>query len=457
MKSYDSYQTSPCDWIERIPLGWVAKRIKAIFKLRDERNYKPLSEVNLISLYTSIGVRQHKDIEHTTGNKARNADGYKVVYPDDIIVNILLCWMGAIGRSDYYGVTSPAYDIYTPIAPVNTKYFNYLFRTPMFAQQCYRAGKGIMAMRWRTYSPQFSNIVVPFPPCEVQDLIVRFLDWKVSSINKLIRIKRQQIVHLEELKKAIVSRVITKGLNPNAKMKDSGVRWIGNIPDGWDVVRIKWLFNETDERNHQENAELLSFSKKRGLIPFTEASDKAPSAGDLSNYKLLRKGQLLENRMQAWHGMFICADREGCVSPDYSVFNPSLTRPVNVKFYEYVFRCSIWVDQFANASRGIGDGFNRLYTPRFGAIFTINPSLEEQNQIVNYLDDLTRKLNSLIESINERIGVLRELKTRLIADAVTGRIDIRGIEIPEYEFVEDEVDSTDEEIDSEEEMEESEE
>ena len=96
MKSYEAYKTPPCDWIEKIPSHWEARRIKTIFALRDERNYKPLSDVNLISLYTSVGVRQHKDIEHTTGNKARNADGYKIVYPNDIIVNILLCWMGAI-------------------------------------------------------------------------------------------------------------------------------------------------------------------------------------------------------------------------------------------------------------------------------------------------------------------------------------------------------------------------
>ena len=105
MIAYDEYKVSSCDWIETIPKQWQIQRIKHLFKLRDERNYSPLSDVNLISLYSSVGVQQHKDIEHTTGNKAQNADGYKIVHPNDIVVNILLCWMGAIGRSEYYGVT----------------------------------------------------------------------------------------------------------------------------------------------------------------------------------------------------------------------------------------------------------------------------------------------------------------------------------------------------------------
>ena len=213
MIPYSTYRTSSCDWIDRIPANWRAQRIKSIFGLRDERNFKPLNEVNLISLYTGLGVRQHKDIEHTTGNKARNADGYKVVYPDDIVVNILLCWMGAIGRSDYHGVTSPAYDIYKPkTTEINTQYYNYLMRTPMFAQQCYKVGKGIMAMRWRTYSPQFSNIVIPVPPRDEQDQIVRFLDWKVSSINKLISNYRHQIVLLEEMKQRKIDEAVVKGI-----------------------------------------------------------------------------------------------------------------------------------------------------------------------------------------------------------------------------------------------------
>ena len=139
--------------------------------------------------------------------------------------------------------------------------------------------------------------------------------------------------------------------------------------------------------------------------------------------------------------MFICVTRNGCVSPDYSVFNPSSERHVNVKFYEYVFRNPLQVEQFANASRGVGSGFNRLYTPAFGAIYTVYPPQEEQDAIVAYLDTLKDKYASVIEKLDTEIQSLIELKARLVSDVVTGQIDVRDIEIPDYEFVEDEADN----------------
>lgn len=196
-------------WIGEIPENWDLRRIKFLFRLRDERNYKPLSEVNLLSLYSSLGVIQNKDIEYTTGNRARNADGYKIVKANDIVVNIILCWMGAIGISDYDGVTSPAYDVYMPQKNVCSKYYHYLFRTKPFSDECYKAGKGIMAMRWRVYSPQFSNIIVPFPPLNEQQEIAEILNDKCKGLDALIAIKQEQVRKLRELKNTIISDVVT--------------------------------------------------------------------------------------------------------------------------------------------------------------------------------------------------------------------------------------------------------
>ena len=136
--------------------------------------------------------------------------------------------------------------------------------------------------------------------------------------------------------------------------------------------------------------------------------------------------------MQAWSGMFICVTRNGCVSPDYSVFNPSAERYVNVKFYEYVFRNPLQVEQFANDSRGVGSGFNRLYTPACGAIYTVYPPQEEQDAIVKYLDEIQVKYKNAIEKIEEEIETLHDMKDRLVSDAITGQIDVRKFEIPEF-------------------------
>ena len=200
---------SGVEWIGEIPAEWSVQRIKTIFSIRNERNYLPLEQVNLISLYTDKGVVQHCDIEKTTGNKASNADGYKKVYPNDMIVNIILCWMGAIGRSNYAGVTSPAYDVYVPSSKIECKFYHYYFRTLGFSGDCYKNGRGIMAMRWRTYSDQFRSIKVVVPPLEEQKEIVGYLDAKCAEIDGLIAKKEQLAKELESYKKGLIYEVVT--------------------------------------------------------------------------------------------------------------------------------------------------------------------------------------------------------------------------------------------------------
>ena len=200
---------SGIEWIGEIPVEWSVVRIKNLFDYRNERNYKPLDEVNLISLYTDKGVVQHSDLEETTGNKASNADGYKLVYKNDIVVNIILCWMGAIGRSAYYGVTSPAYDVYSPKQGINSKFYHYLFRTNGFNGDCYKVGRGIMAMRWRTYSDQFRAIKVVFPPQSEQEEIINYLDEKCAGIDALIAKKQQYLTEIENYKKSLIYEYVT--------------------------------------------------------------------------------------------------------------------------------------------------------------------------------------------------------------------------------------------------------
>lgn len=200
---------SGIDWVGKIPGYWNIRRIKTLFSLRDERNVLPLSEVNLISLYTDKGVVQHADLEKTAGNKASTADGYKKVYKNDIIVNIILCWMGAIGRSAYEGVTSPAYDIYVPSSEVECQFYHYYFRTVGFSGDCYKRGKGIMAMRWRTYSDQFRDIPVVFPPLEEQQAIVKYLDEMCAQMDTLIAKKEKVLVELESYKKSLIYEYVT--------------------------------------------------------------------------------------------------------------------------------------------------------------------------------------------------------------------------------------------------------
>lgn len=198
------------EWIGNVPNKWAVSKLGNVLSLRNERNYKPLEEVNLISLYTDMGVVQHSDLEKTTGNKAQNADGYKIVHKDDIVVNIILAWMGAMGISNYDGVTSPAYDVYK----INTQrivphFCHYVLRTPAMAGECYKYGRGIMLMRWRTYSDEFKKIKIPLPPIEEQEEIACFLDSRCAEIDSIIYEKKEQLATLDEYKKSIIYEYVT--------------------------------------------------------------------------------------------------------------------------------------------------------------------------------------------------------------------------------------------------------
>lgn len=437
MRTYQEYMDSPLPWLRKVPSHWELFRNKNIFQEVKDTVGEDASAYPLLSL-TTKGIIL-RDVESGKGKFPKDFNTYKVVSKGDMA----FCLFDidetprTVGLSSYNGMLTGAYTIFH-VNNINPRYVYYYY----LSLDNVKALRPLYSGLRKTINVgTFLGTKLPVPPSTEQDQIVRFLDWKVSNINKLINIQKKQVRVIEELKEKVVCEALLHGIDAGISYKDSGIAWIGSIPAHWKVIKIKWLFDEADERNTDETAELLTFSKKRGLIPFSEASEKMPSASDLSNYKLLHIGQLLENRMQAWHGMFICADREGCVSPDYSVFSASKEREVNVKFYEYAFRSHIWVEQFANASRGVGSGFNRLYTPQFGAIYTVYPEINEQNRIVEYLDSKMAQLNALIEQIEERIEGLEELKTTLISDVVTGKIDVRDVEILEYEFVDEDADA----------------
>ena len=208
-RSSEEMKDSGVEWLGEIPKDWDLKAIKYLFQLRNERNYKEMKDVQLLSLFTSLGVMKQGEVE-ARGNKVRTVEDYKEVYPNDIVVNIILAWMGAIGMSEHRGVISPAYDIYKPINNnIVSKYYHYLFRTPRFSGECYKKGRGIMDMRWRTYSDEFKSIIVTSPKVEEKNNIVKCLDEKINSIDNLIKSTQKQIEKLKEAKQSLISEAVT--------------------------------------------------------------------------------------------------------------------------------------------------------------------------------------------------------------------------------------------------------
>jgi type I restriction enzyme S subunit len=192
-----------------------------------------------------------------------------------------------------------------------------------------------------------------------------------------------------------------RALKPYPAYKDSGVPWLGQVPEHWEVRRIKTLFRETDERNCNGGGRLLSLTRSRGIVPQAEASNRIASVEDLSNYKVCRAGDLIMNRMQAWSGMFAVSSIDGVISPDYSVFQPKAA--VDVHYFEALFKTPVLVGEFAKRSKGVGSGFNRLYTPDFGAVPIASPPVPEQTAIVRFLDYMDRRVRRVIRARQKQI------------------------------------------------------
>lgn len=440
MKKYATYKEIDLPWLKNIPSSWDTVRNKNIFTEVKEEVGDQASNYTLLSL--SINGVIPRDVESGKGKFPSSFDKYKVIKPGYMV----FCLFDidetprTVGYSEIDGMLTGAYTVFDVknICP-RYAYYYYLALDNIKALKPLYTG-----LRKTIKTDAFLSTKMPLPPHAEQEKIVRYLDWQVSRVNKLIMAKKKQISLLEEQKKTVINKVVRQGTVANVPLKDSGVFWMGDIPENWSAIKIKWLFSEDNCRNIEGDSELLTFSRRRGLVKFSDTTDKAPSASDLTKYRIVKPGQLLENRMQAWNGMFICVDKDGCVSPDYSVFNPSSDRYVNVKFYEYVFRSSLQVEQFANASKGLGTGFNRLYTPAFGAIYTVYPPREEQDAIVEYLDAACFVLDNAIKKKEAQIAALQELKTLIIWDAVMGRYDIQEIVVPDFEYMGDnEVDSED--------------
>lgn len=210
-------------------------------------------------------------------------------------------------------------------------------------------------------------------------------------------------------------------LRPYPAYSDSGMKWLGTVPEQWSTSRIKFVFRELDERSGDGQGLLLSLTRERGLVPQSAASNRLASADDLSKYKTCYPGDLVMNRMQAWSGMFSVAPCKGLVSPDYSVFRR--IGSANPTYFERLFKTPTFVSQFAIRSKGIGSGFNRLYTPEFGSMPLPVPPVNEQAAIVRFLDHAERRIRRYIKSKRRLIALLNEQKQAIIQSAVTRGLD----------------------------------
>ena len=410
---------SGIDWIGEIPDDWKTRQIRYLFSLRDERNYKPLSEVNLISVYTDKGVLQHSDIEQTTGNKAQNADGYKHVYKNDLVVNIILCWMGALGISDFDGVTSPAYDVYAPkdLSIILPKYYHYLFRTPQFNGKCYTEGRGIMQMRWRTYSSEFKSIKVPLPPKVTQQRIAEYLDSKCAQIDSIIEESKKSIEEYKAWKQSVIFEAVT------GKLKNE------KFSDKWELIKIKYVA-EYNKKTLPENTkdefnfnyiDIGSVKFGEGITNFQNMIFKdAPSRAR----RIVKKDDVIISSVRTYLRAIARIEESEIpqiASTGFVVFS-SKPQKILPRFLFYAISSESFVGKVEANSVGIS--YPAINASQIANFKIPLPSLSEQESIAKMLDSKCAQIDSLITEKESLIADLTEYKKSLIFEVVTGKRSI---------------------------------
>ncbi len=433
LKKYCRYKNLNNNYLSEIPDHWFFDKYKTVFVQRKQKNHD--KNAMLLSLFTHIGVRPRSQMEEK-GNKAVTVMGYSIVKKDDLVVNKLLAWMGAIAKSNYNGVTSPDYDVYELInKDFNSNYFHYLCRSKYFVGECYRYGRGIMMMRHRTYPQQLKNIFIPIPPIEEQNKIVSFIEHKEKQINKLVKKQKKLIELLEEKKKIIITEAVTKGLDKTVPMKDSGIDYIGHIPQNWQVIKLKYItlcnkysLEEQTDKNKQINyIDIGSVTNKDGITDVQEMLFKdAPSRArrivhtDDTIISTVRTYLKAIAYIDERYDNYIC-------STGFAVITPK--NNVDSKFLFYLLHSDKFICEVERISTGAN--YPAITPTKLTNLKCLMPNIQEQIKIRKYVEKIEMKINKSIDNKNTLIDRLEEYKKTLISYAVTGQIDVS-----DYEFLE---------------------
>jgi len=449
LRPYESYIDTGMDWLEAIPAHWEKISLRGITELSNKR-YGLRNDLELLSVYREYGVVRKNSRDDNHNVESLDLSNYKYVNKGYLVLNKMKMWQGSLGVSKYEGIVSPAYIVCKIKGNINFEYLHVLLRSPKYKTIYNRISYGVRVGQWDMRYDDFKKINLFIPPLSEQDQIVKYLDHQLAKINKFIKAKKKLIAVLKEQKQAIINEAVTKGLDTNVKMKASGIEWIRDVPEHWNIVCLRNLLKPTSTKNG-EDLPLLSVVREKGVILRSEMSKEENHnfiPDDLSGYKVVKKGQFAMNKMKAWQGSYGVSSYDGIVSPAYYIFDVLFE---NKEYFHYAIRSKFYVNYFAKSSDGIRIGQWDLSLSKMKEIPFLVPSPEEQQKIVEYIPVIFSKIDNSISRLNNEIDLMTEYRAKLISDVVTGKIDVRNIGFDELEeeIIEDlelDEDSIDEEV-----------
>lgn len=438
MVEYENYKRCTQIFGESFPSHW---KIKPIYGIAHEKKISDCTDLKLLSVYLDLGVIPFSQkVEKRTNVTSLDLSKYQRVDPGDFVLNNQQAWRGSVGVSRYTGIVSPAYIVLELDGGNNSDFMNYMLRSHTMVDQYVINSKSVGSIQRNINWISIKRTYVPIPPRAEQDQIVRFLDWKVSEINKLIGIRRKEIQELEELFLKVTDIYVTHGIRRSAQYQITGIDWAPEIPENWSLSKIRHHFEIKKRIAGSDGYDVFSVTQK-GLKVRNIHLYEGQLAADYSGYQFVQEGEFAMNHMDLLTGGIGIADHLGVTSPDYRVFRLFDVEHCYAPYFLYVFQLCYRRHAFYRFGHGAANvGRWRLPADAFLNFEIPLPPYEEQVEIVQQIDNVQRKIDFEVENLRKQIEDLEELKSVIVSDVVTGKIDVRNITIPEYEHVDDIVD-----------------
>lgn len=405
-------------WLGAIPQQWDIVKFKALFKSKSIPNS---GDRELLSVYLDRGVIRYSDSSNMQVHKpSESLDKYQNVDVGDFVLNNQQAWRGSVGVSKYRGIISPAYLIYEMSKECFPQYMNYALRDCYMVQQYEYCSRGVGTIQ-RNVSPQWlKQALVLLPPLDEQKRIAEYLDEECSQIDGLIADIQAQIDTLEQHKKSTVIEVVTKGLNPDVPMKDSGIQWIGKIPQMWNCIRGKYILQYISKPTREDDGVITCFRDGEVTLRSKRREDGFTMADKEIGYQGIDVGDLVVHGMDGFAGAIGISDSRGKASPVLSV----LETKQNKRYIMYFLRSMAYGDVFMALATGIRVRSCDLRWNKLAELFYPVPPIEEQNAIVEYIDRIISETNAVIAAKKEQISTLEAYKKSVIFEYVTGKKEV---------------------------------
>ena len=419
LRPYEAYRHSGLEWFGSVPIRWSVRRIKTLFRESDDRCGE--RDARLLSLTRTRGLVPQSEASNRIAS-VDDVSNYKVCNPGDLVMNRMQAWSGMFAVSALSGVVSPDYSVFKCATTLNVEFFGYLFKTPMLVGQFARMSKGIGSGFNRLYTDDFGSIPIVVPDIADQNSIVGYLDHVDHQVRRYVRAKERLIGLLEEEKQAMINKAVTRGLDSSVRMKTSGVEWLGEMPEHWDVRRLKSLVTNVVVQTRERRADEVYL----GLEHVDSWTGKYQSAdADLefdSQVKRFEPEDVLFGKLRPYLAKVVRAQHRGVCVGEFLVLR-SISNEILPGYIELCLRSKSAIQAISRST--FGAKMPRADWTSIGSLKQPVPPIAEQEEIVQRIEAETCDIDAAVERHRWCIELADEYRTRLIADVVTGKLDVR--------------------------------